>query len=137
MTISRTRAACRLEQARRTMELDPSATGPHFSLALVLGQQGKPAEALAELDRAVQLGGGPYTGLRGMMYVANGQRDKALEIRKQPGDGPYDHFSRASIDIALGDLDGAFAGFNQALEKDAFPVFTIKKDPVFDPLRPS
>ena len=135
------------EHARPTLELDPSAPVPHLVSTLVYLRQRRFTDPLAELDLREQRGFGPLTGLRGMIYVSTGRRADALRLRAEIDDPAnrqgYGTFNRALIDIALGDLDSAFAGLEVAIAAKDIPTSSreenapgfFKTDPTFDPLR--
>jgi tetratricopeptide (TPR) repeat protein len=124
-----------IEQARRTLELKPDAVGPHVLLGLVYWKQGKAADSLAEFEIVNRVAPpGDFAGLVGVVYVANGKLAEALRLRSTY-DGPYKKFVRGLIDMAMGDLDAAFANLDAAIDADDYPQFNLKVGPIFDPLR--
>lgn len=128
-----------IEQARKTLELDPGASVAHFALALTYLQQRKFAEAQQEFNLSEQGGLGPFLGFRGVIYASRGKTAEARKVRAALDDlsrpVSYRDFNRATIDIALGELDRAFAELDAAIAQRDIPVVSLKTDPMFDPLR--
>jgi len=128
------------EQLRKTIELDPN----YFLAYLVLGgsyaQNGRMAQAIPELEKAVSLGEcNQSLGELGRAYALSGQRQKAQAIAdrliadwKRSNVGAYDI---AIIEVGLGDKDRALAWLDKAYEDRSFFLLNLKNEPELDPLR--
>jgi eukaryotic-like serine/threonine-protein kinase len=127
-----------IAQARRTLELDPNFPPAHVQLARVYLAQEQHAEAMAELQKAVQLAGRIPSNQRllAYAYARSGQREKALRlIREFQERWPDEPASIALAYVGLGQREQAFRWLEQAVEvRDGSLTFIIF-EPLLDPLR--
>lgn len=130
-----------VEQAKKTLELDPNFAVGLESLALVYVAQRRYADAVAELEKL-----GPssalairYAGDLGYGYAMSGQRAEALRILAElEGRSKREYVSpsaRALIHMGLGDKDQAFAWLDRAYAERDWRLRELKAFPHFDSLR--
>jgi DNA-binding winged helix-turn-helix (wHTH) protein/Tfp pilus assembly protein PilF len=130
-----------LRQLRTVAEMDPRYAHAHFRIGQVLIVMGRPAEAIPELQMAIELSGGSPAaiGLLGMAYGASGRRTDARRVAD-------DLEARAATEnVPAGTLLLAYIGTddrNRAVdmvtrgyeERDNYEI-NIVADPLMDPLR--
>jgi Flp pilus assembly protein TadD len=98
-----------------------------------------PDEAIAELQKAVQLSGSSPTCMANLAraYVASGKRSEAVTLLndlKKRSNSSYSHASEiAVIYVALGDTDQAMSWLEKGYEERFNPSVLLR--PGFDPLR--
>jgi TolB-like protein/DNA-binding winged helix-turn-helix (wHTH) protein/Tfp pilus assembly protein PilF len=130
-----------IQQVRKTLELDPNFASGHWAMGLAYGGKAMSKEAVAELQKAVDLSGGlpVCVAALGRAYAMAGDREKAIQIlndlRTQSKHRYVLPDGLASIYAALGDNDQALAQLERAYAErtDAIPL--LKVDPRLDPLR--
>ena len=130
-----------IEQARKTLELDPNFWGTYQSLSRVYEGKKQYAEAIAALEKARHLDNNTgILGYLGCVYAAAGKKveaqrvlDELKALSKQRHVSPY---SIASIYAGLNDKDRAFEWLNKAYEERSFNMALIKVETVLDNLRP-
>ena len=103
-------------------------------------QQGKFAEAIADLEQTSRLDDSPQiVGCTGYAYAASGNKgeaSKAIERLKALSKRRYVSFyDIATIYGALGEKDQAFAWLQRAVEARDEQLTWLKVDPRLDPLR--
>jgi tetratricopeptide (TPR) repeat protein len=130
-----------IKQEARTLEMDPNFWLSHINLGRSYTQKKLHAEALSELRKAHEVSPGDTEVLSflGFANTAAGRSNEALAIldellahAKQGHVPPY-HF--AILYAGLGDKDQAFARLEEAFERHAVDLFTLKVEPMFDSLR--
>ena len=131
-----------IARCKKTLQLDPDFFLARRYLGLAYVQKGLPAEAIPELQKAVDLSDtSPLMKAElGHAYAAAGQRtnaqrtlDELAELSKQKYVSPYFF---ACIYTSLGDKQLAFDWFHRAFMERADWLVYIKADPRFDTLRP-
>ncbi len=129
-----------IEQLNRTLDMSPEYQPVHFVLGLIHEQRGEFAEAIAELEKANQLGNtAMIRGFLGHTYALSGDQTKALEVLEELGKeykfryiSPY---SVALIYVPLGQHDLAFEWLEKAYrQRDEF-LALLGIDPRLDGLR--
>lgn len=110
-------------QLLKTLALNPNHHETHNILGLVYAQQGSYREAIAELQRATELGSWDNRGHLGYVYAVSGQRDEAqklvAELLKETGSKDVSPCNVARIYAGLGENEQAFAWLERAiLERD-------------------
>ena len=121
--------------------MDPDFWLSHINLGRAYTQDGLHAKALAEFRKASEASPGNTEVLSflGFARAAANQREDALELldelvaSSQRVHVPPYHF--AILHAGLGNSDQAFAWLEQAYEKHAVDLFTLKVEPMFDCLR--
>ena len=121
------------------IEMDPNFALAHNQLAQAYLQKHMYGEAVAELQKAVQLSGASPTSIANLAraYVVSGKRSEALELlselkkRSNPG---YSNASEIAIIYAsLGDTAQAMNWLEKGYEERFNPGVLLR--PGFDPLR--
>lgn len=128
-----------VEHCRRTIVLDPGFPNAHADLGRLLLVLGKPAEAVAELELAQRLDGGPMNALGrlGYAYAAAGRRDDALRLIRRLESQPQQAqaMAIALVYTGLGDSNQSLHWLERAVE-DRMPYApSIRIDPLFDAVR--
>jgi serine/threonine-protein kinase len=135
------------ERQFRAMLADaPDASILHTGLADTLVRQGRLDEAVASMERAVEIGGPmvAWLGILGGFYGLQGSTDKARDVLRQLEDrssrGYVSNFWVAVAHAGLGELDAAFSSLDAARrDRDsnllyAFfvpPAMGLREDPRF------
>jgi TolB-like protein/DNA-binding winged helix-turn-helix (wHTH) protein/Flp pilus assembly protein TadD len=122
---------------RYALTMDPKFSLAHLLLGLALSQQGKHAEAIAEVRQAADRGSEQLAAL-GNVYARAGQRREALEalaqlqqLARQKYVPPYQF---AWVYCGLGDLDRAVESLQESARQKA-GVIDFKHHPIYEPLR--
>ncbi len=130
-----------IEQAKKTLELDPGFWLPREMLAIAYMGQGRYAEGVAELEEPGPSSALPIreAGVLGYAYAASGQRMKALrmlaELEERSKREYVSPSARALIYIGLGDKEQAFAWLDRAYAARDWRLRELKAWPLFDSLR--
>jgi tetratricopeptide (TPR) repeat protein len=109
-----------IEQSRQTIEIDPNWFYIRQLSAIAYLKQGRTAEALADVEKSVELSRRQRStiGYLGYIYAQIGKRDEALkladELKGRFAKGEANGYDLARVYVGLGDKDQAFAW----LEKD-------------------
>lgn len=125
---------------RRAMEEYPQFGNPHKDLAKVYLVTGRAREALAELERAKELGlPAMEEGLIGYAYARMGDaaRARSLETKlaARAREAYVSPFTMAFISVGLNEKEKALEWLGRALEERSPTLKWISVDPMFDPLR--
>ena len=131
-----------IAQGKKMIDLDPTFPRAHENLGLAYLRQGRNAEAIDEVQKAVNLSaGGDRRPLRNLGYVYGilGKRAEALAILKQVQE-KYEKQEAAAQDVAavyagLGQKEEAFAWLEKAFEGRSGPLPKIRWESAFEPLR--
>jgi len=110
------------------------------NLGEVYPQKGMYAEAVAELNKAVEISAGDDARSRlGYAYAVSGQKSKALRVlaelqalSRRRYVNPVDF---AILYTGLGEKEQAFAWLEKAYQERADRLAFLKAEPKFDPLR--
>ena len=125
-------------QSRKTMEMDPGFALAHNQLGQAYLEKHMFVEATAELQKAVQLSGGP-TSLANLAraYVASNREAEAIELlndlKKRSASGYSNASEVAMIYAALGDKDQAMTWLEKGYAERFNPSVLLR--PGFDPVR--
>jgi eukaryotic-like serine/threonine-protein kinase len=127
---------------RRALHIDPLAPYPLWALGVAYRLMGRHAEAVASLEKAVEVTvkrQSFYLGMLGAAYAAAGLRKRALEVLEElKGRAGREYVAPhhlAFIHIPLGDADSAFACLTRACEERNNLMWWMRRCPIFDPLR--
>jgi len=129
-----------IEQARRTQELDRNFPYVYFLQAQIAFRRNQVPEALAQIKRALDLGGRNTLLIAtwGYMNARAGNRDEALraldELRTRSPKYLLPLFL-ARIHTALGENDKAFDYLERVYADRSESIVWLKVDPSFEPLR--
>jgi len=130
-----------IDQSRRAILMDPQFVGAHVVLGRADEQKGAYAEAVAELQRALQLSEGDSNELAalGHAYALSGNRGEAQKALADLLDRSTRTYVQpmwiAAIHTALGNKDEAFQWLRKALGDRSVWLIYLKADPIFDSLR--
>jgi serine/threonine-protein kinase len=129
-------------ECRRGIGLDPAAPFPHVILGIVHAARANHAEAVAELERALDLLGTmhpfPLTAL-GCVCAASGRVREAAEaldeLRTLATRVVVSPFHVAALHAALGNSGDALGALDDALEARDGWLLSLRVHPWMDPLR--
>ena len=127
-----------IDQSRKTLEMDVNFPLAHNQLGVAYLEQQKREEAIAELQKAVQLSSGNPTCTANLAraYAAAGSTNEAMQLLgdlKKPRGGYSNASEIAMVYAALGDKDHAMMWLNRAYSERFNPSVLLR--PGFDPLR--
>ena len=139
-------ASQRYEQAAETcregLESNPDYFLLRFWLGLARLLQNKPAEAISELQKAVDACGREVSwvvGALGHAHAVSGNRTEALQVLEELLDrakrAAIDYTSVGAIYMALGDTENALASLETACANRGMSGILLKVDPRFDAVR--
>jgi len=128
-----------IRQSLKTIEMDPNFALAHNQLAQAYLQKHMYAEAVAELQKAVELSRDSPTCIANLAraYVASGKREEAVKLlntlKKRSTTGYSNASEIAMIYASLGDTDQAMNWLEKGFEERFNPGVLLR--PGFDPLR--
>ena len=128
-------------EARQALALDPYYYLDYYSLGRALEQNGQPAEAVAVLQKGVEIfGRDPLTvGSLGHAYAVAGRRAEAqaalAEVQAMAGKWHNTPYWLAIIHAGLGDREQALQWLDKAYADHFFLLMWLRYEPRFDPLR--
>jgi TolB-like protein/Tfp pilus assembly protein PilF len=126
-----------IQQAHKTLEIDPQFARAYTALAAAYEGQGDRPKAVAALEQAASLSGRAGSAWQGYLYGVSGRRREALAILaalEERSRNQYvspQHF--AIVQLGLGHKEEAFALLEKAYEERAFEVLGFS-GPLFDRL---
>jgi TolB-like protein/Flp pilus assembly protein TadD len=129
-----------LEQSRAVLEMEPTFHWGYFFSGLAHQQLGATRDAIADLEKAVQLSGGPTVMLSalGHAYAVGGQADRAFEtlakLRELSSSRYVSSSEVALIHCALGETDRAFEYLEQAYSERSGWLAYLNVEPRIDRL---
>jgi serine/threonine-protein kinase len=132
--------AC-IEESRKVIDLDPNFRGGHVFLGLAYLKEQRYPEAIAALEKAVELSGRASVEMQrlGYGYAVSGQRLKALSVIKELEQRFVRQEARgydiAAVHAGLGEKDRAFEWVEKDLQNHSGKLAGIKWDPPFESLR--
>jgi tetratricopeptide (TPR) repeat protein len=111
-----------LKEAQKWIEIDKNSAYSHANLAVALLKNRRYPEAIAEFNKAKELGGPPWVlSLLGYTYAVTGKKEEARQIlvelnnlAKQQFVAP---FVFANVYVGLGEKDQAIAWLEKAYEE--------------------
>jgi len=130
-----------IEQFKKMLEMDPGAPLAHYHLGLAYAEKGTYREAISELEEYAALTHRSPLSLAflGNVLARSGERSRALQLLaelKAVSSQKYVYpVGFARIYAGLGDKERAFAWLETGYEERAAPLFYLKVDPIWDPLR--
>jgi TolB-like protein/Flp pilus assembly protein TadD len=129
-----------IAQCEKALELDPYYPNAHWFLALALEQTGQRAAAVRQLEQAVAIVPAPHLlALLGRAAALEGQPERArailAELQERARQAYVSPFDLAVLHTGLGDLDAAFALFEDACRQRVFRIIELAL-PLFEELRP-
>jgi TolB-like protein/Flp pilus assembly protein TadD len=136
--------ARRLEEAaeryQEVIDMDHSYSMAHFRLGLTYAQIGKYSDALAELQRSVELSGDrDVVAALSYVYGRSGNSaaacDALSELDQHEKNWFVSAYDRTLVYIGLGDLATALDWLEKAFVERSYWLIYIQFDPALDPLR--
>ena len=129
-----------IEQAQRTLELDPQFGIAHLWLGLSLLQLGNYAEAINTLQSAHKILGAPIVlGALGQAYALAGRHGEAQEALGQLSSQAHQRYvtpvAMAIVHLGLGQLEEAFVWLEKGIQDRSWWLAWLKVDPLFDAAR--
>jgi tetratricopeptide (TPR) repeat protein len=128
------------KQLRKTLEIDPTSFYAHYNLGIVLQLKGDLSGAIAEYEKAKQLGDNPLVSTLCAAAKAHaGDKDAALrmlsDLDKISQHREVVGYLRALLYLSLKNKDEALRWLEQGFEeRDGSNISWIKVDPLLDPL---
>jgi TolB-like protein/Flp pilus assembly protein TadD len=128
------------KQMRKSLEIDPTSFYAHYNLGIVLQLKGDLSDAIAEYEKAKQLGDNPLVSTLCAQAKAHaGDKDAALrmlsELDKTSQQREVVGYLRALLYLSLNNKDEALRWLEQGFEeRDGSNICWIKVDPLLDPL---
>jgi Flp pilus assembly protein TadD len=128
------------DQARRTIQLFPDSLHAHFVLGWAAWSQGRAAEAVAALEKALGLSREAFSlAFLGHIYGRLGRTDEAQcllrELDKLFAQGQAPPIAFVVIYAGFGDADAAFDWLKTAFRLRDDKLFWLTLMPAFHPLR--
>jgi adenylate cyclase len=130
-----------LAQLQHTLELDPTFFYTHYSLGWVFQAKGDLKAAIAEYEKAKQLGDDPFmlvllAAAKTMAGDKNIAKQTLTELDKISQHREVLAYDRAVLYLAMNNKDQAIRWLEQGYaDRDGANIGYIKIDPLFDPLR--
>jgi len=129
-----------IKSAKQAMEMDLSYPWNYGAIGLSLTAQGKPSEAIPQLEKLVSLVSVPLTRSQlACAYAAAGERPKAEALLKELDDLSTRQFvppsSRGFIRLSLGQKERALELFEHAVDERDPSCLWMKCSPGYDGLR--
>jgi DNA-binding winged helix-turn-helix (wHTH) protein/tetratricopeptide (TPR) repeat protein len=130
-----------METCRQALSSNPAFPWLHVQLGLLLEQQQKPAESLAEMEKAARFSKGHPNMLAGLCraYARTGNMRKARQIlRRLKGDTggrPVSPYGVAACYSAIQEREEALEWLGIACERKEPTSAMLPVDPMFDTLR--
>ena len=127
-------------QLRKTLEIDPTDFYAHYNLGIVLQANGDLSGAIAEYEKAKQLGDNPLVStLCAQAKAYAGDKDAALrmlsDLDKMSQQREVVGYWRALLYLSLNNKDEALRWLEQGYkEHDGSNISWIKVDPLLDRL---
>ncbi len=126
---------CAIEYFKRSIEISARWPQGHRGLALVYAQAGRKREAVAEMEKAMQLAPRRFDFIADLAYVQAraGMTQEARETLRAAKQQPLEPFNIGRAHIALSEPDSAFAWLARANWR--WPHRAFRGDPALDPIR--
>ena len=130
-----------IEQCKTMLEMDPGYPLAHWQLGQAYAEKGMYREALSELEKYKTLTHGHPTALAylGNVLARSGERNRALQVLEELKAVSKQKYAYslgfARIYAGLGDKDQAFLWLEKGYEERETPIYFLKVDPIWDPLR--
>jgi serine/threonine protein kinase/tetratricopeptide (TPR) repeat protein len=131
-----------IQESKKLLDADRTFITVHINLAMAYEQQGRFAEAEAELNQWQSLDpGAPYPKVfSAHLYAISGRREAAQKILNGFSDARsaqnyIDPFYHSLVYAGMGDKEQAFVWLEKAFQAKSEDMLNLKKDPRLDGLR--
>lgn len=130
-----------IEQAQKVIEIDPNFAYGHFYLGFGYERKGMNAEAVDAFDKTMTLFGEPTDSVEELnaAFAKSGMegfwRKRLEQIETRPHLKYFQAYSKALVQIRLGDKEGTLKSLNQAAQQRDRWIVHAKYQPEFDRLR--
>lgn len=132
-----------IAQYHKALELDPNFKKAHRLLANIYMQEGRFAEAQAEVEKFQPLDDSPgkfeWLMMTGDLYASSGRKAEAQkayeEVKRLAAQGYVDPGNLMWVHIHLGEKEQAFAWVEKAVAARSTHLTALRVNPDFDPLR--
>lgn len=119
-------------------EIDPDYCLAHSRLGLILAELGRFEAARHHIEESIRIRGVVDKHLLGYLFSRSGNREEALEIRRELlrllQDGKVGPADLAVVDLSLGDTEQALDWLQQAFEEHDLGLNQILTYPIFSTL---
>ena len=128
-----------IRQSMKTLEIDPNFALGHYQLGQAYAAQQQPDHAIAEFQKAIELGGHSdlFDSNLAFVYAISDRRDEARAIlaslESRADRGPGAESGIALVHVGLGEPDAAIAALEKAYIERFNPSILLR--PGFDALR--
>ncbi|MCL4522760.1 MAG: protein kinase [Acidobacteria bacterium] len=128
-----------LEQARRTLDLDPNFDSAYGYLGQAFVEKGMAKEAIAAFQKAHEIAGGTgYLPELAYAHAVFGQKKEALrllaEFQQSSGREPVSAYDVAMVYASLGDIEKALSWLEKSYQNREARLVNLKAHPRFDSL---
>jgi serine/threonine-protein kinase len=125
---------------KRVLEMDPGFARAHVTLGSAYAQKGMHEEAIAEVQKAIELSGDrSKLAALGRAYAVAGKREAALtavsDLKALSEERYVTPYVFTLIFASLGEVDEAMAWLRQACDQGVSDLIYLKVDPFLDNLR--
>ncbi len=126
-----------LRAAEEALAINPDAAHARLVTAYVHGTQGRHRDAIAAYEDYLYLTEAESlrSPTQAYFYAAAGRPDEARELLTNSRPGSVSPVQTACVEVALGDVDAAFASLDRAFEQRAIGLLWVKEQPWFAPIR--
>jgi len=128
-----------IEACERAVAMDPSFALARRYLGQAYAVNGMYKEATAEFERLMPDSPMIAKGYIGLVLAMSGHRQQAeatlADLVSESAGRYVSSYHLAAIALALGDIDGAFAWLDAAVNERAWPMAYLKLDPVLAEIR--
>ena len=130
-----------IEQAKKALEIDPNFAYGYYFLGMGYEQKGMSAEASDAFAKTMTLFGEPPECAEEVKaaFAKNGMKGWWQKRLEQIGNRPhlkyFQAYAKATVQIRLGDQEGALESLNQACQRRDRWIVNAKYEPRLNPLR--
>jgi len=126
-----------MREAESALAMNPDSAHARLVTAYVHQAQGRHRDAIAAYEDYLYLTEAESlrSPTQAYFYAAAGRPDEARELLENARPGSVSPVQTASVEVALGDIDAAFASLDRAFDQRAIGLLWVKEQPWFAPLR--
>ena len=126
-----------MREAESALQMNPDSAHARLVTAYVHQAQGRHRDAIAAYEDYLYLTEAESlrSPTQAYFYAAAGRPDEARELLENTRPGSVSPVQTASVEVALGNIDAAFASLDRAFDQRAIGLLWVKEQPWFAPLR--